>query len=92
MTARNGQPPVEPQSLTDADLHVYEAIATLEQAGHPPTRREIAAACGLDDDTVFERLGVLVDRGVVVGARAGGEAAFTLAAHEWSSAPDERGT
>jgi hypothetical protein len=91
MTANSEQPPADPQRLSDTDLDVYEAIATLEQAGHPPTRGEIAAASGLDDDTVFERLGFLVDHGVVVEARTGGEAAFTLAAHEWSSVPDEAG-
>jgi LexA DNA binding domain len=87
MTADSTQPPIDPQSLTNADLEVYEAIATLEQSGHAPTRREIAAASGLDDDTVFERLGVLIDRGVVVEAGTKGEAAFTLSAHEWSSEP-----
>jgi DNA-binding IclR family transcriptional regulator len=91
MTANSEQPPADPQSLSDTDLHVYEAIAALEQTGHPPTRREIAAASGLDDDTVFERLGFLVDRGVVLEARTRGEAAFTLATHDWSSVPDERG-
>ncbi|HEY5988200.1 MAG TPA: hypothetical protein VIV12_17770 [Streptosporangiaceae bacterium] len=91
MTAHNERPPADPQSLSDVDLHVYEAIATLEQTGHPPTRGEIASASGLDDDTVFERLGFLVDRGVVVEARTGGEAAFTLAIHDWSSVPDKPG-
>ena len=91
MTADRGQSPVDPQSLTDTDLHIYEAIATLEQAGHPPTRGEIAAASDLDSDTVFERLCALVDRGVVVEADTAGEAAFTLASHEWSSAPDKPG-
>ena len=33
MTAGSDQPYVEPISLTDADTHIYEAIATLEYTG-----------------------------------------------------------
>ena len=38
MTAGSDQPYVDPISLTDADTHIYEAIATLEytgRAGYP---------------------------------------------------------
>jgi SOS-response transcriptional repressor LexA len=91
MAADRGQGPADPQSLTNTDLHIYEAIATLEQTGHPPTRREIAAASGLGEDTVAERLRALHGRGVVVETSHRGETAFTLASHEWSSVSGEPG-
>ena len=82
------RPYVDALSLTDTDLHVYEAIAALEQAGQPPTSGEITAACGLDDEAVARTLHRLLDRGVAIAAGRGGEPAFALARHDWSAVPD----
>ncbi len=82
------QPYVDALSLTDTDLHVYEAIASLEQAGQPPTSEEITAACGLDDDVIVRTLHKLLDRGVATAAGRDGEPAFALARHDWSAVPD----
>ncbi len=82
------RPYVDALSLTDADLHVYEAIAALEQAGQPPTSEEITAACGLDDEAVARALHNLLDRGVATAADRAGEPAIALARHDWSAVPD----
>lgn len=88
MGTDHGRPYVDALSLTDTDLHVYEAIATLEQAGQPPTGEEITAACGLDDETVARTLRNLVDRRVAAAVSRDGEPGFALVRHDWSSAPD----
>ncbi len=82
------RPYIDPQSLTDADLAVYEAIATLEQAGQPPTGQQVAAATThLDDQTIAQILRKLLARGVVVHASGGSEPTYTLPRHDWSSVP-----
>ncbi len=88
MEADHERPYVDALSLTDTDLHVYEAIAGLEQADQPPTSEEINAACGLDDETVARTLHKLLDRGVVTAADRGGEPALALTRHDWSVESD----
>jgi Fic family protein len=88
MTADDERPFVDAQSLSDTDLHIYEAIATLEQSGQPPTGDEIAAAAHLDGSVVRRTLSSLLERRVVVPAGGRDQSAFTLARHDWSSAPD----
>lgn len=88
MGADHQRPYVDAMSLTDTDLHIYEAIASLEQAGQPPTRWEVTAACGLDEQTVTRTLHKLLDRGVAAAADRDGEPAFALARHDWSAVPD----
>ena len=83
------EPPyVDALSLTDNDLHVYEAIATLEQAGQPPTAGQITAACTIDAETVGRTLGNLLDRGVAAAVGRDGGPGFTLTRHDWSSVPE----
>ena len=91
MGADHERPYVDALSLTDTDLHVYEAIANLEQNGQPPTGGEITAASGLDDETVARTLHKLLDRGVVTAADRGGEPALALTRHDWSALPDTPG-
>lgn len=88
MGTDHGRPYVDALSLTDTDLHVYEAIATLEQSGRPPTSQEITAACALDDETVARTLQKLLDRGVAAAVGQAGDPGFALIRHDWSSAPD----
>lgn len=91
MGADHERPYVDAMSLTDTDLHVYEAIADLEQTGQPPTNEEITAACELDDETVARTLRKLLDRGVAIAADRGGQPAVALARHDWSAVPDTSG-
>jgi hypothetical protein len=92
MTAE--RPHVDAQAFTDTELHVYEAIANLEQAGRPPTAAEIAEVTGLDDGTLGSTLRGMRERGILLPAgRAGQEMAgpdrYELARHDWSVAQDK---
>jgi hypothetical protein len=83
------QPYVDPQSLTDTDTYLYEAIATLEYTGRPVTRDEIAAAVDLDDATLDQALASLTDRGLLTQAGSGQQLAFEPSGRGWSAAPDQ---
>lgn len=89
MTAGSDQPYVDPISLTDADTHIYEAIATLEYTGRPATRDEIAAAANRDDDALDQTLAELTRRGLLVQTDADGQQVFAPAVRGWSTAPDQ---
>ena len=78
-------PYVDAQALTDTDTHIYEAIATLEQGGRPVTQAAIAAAAGLDDDTVRQALRGLTERGVLVRTQPADVPVFELARRDWSA-------
>jgi DNA-binding IclR family transcriptional regulator len=88
MGSDSDRPFVDAQYFTDLDTYVYEAVATLEHSGHPPTRSQIAAATDLDDHTADEVLGALAEHGVLTRTRSGGEEAFELARRDWSATPD----
>jgi hypothetical protein len=89
MTADGDQPYVDPQSLGDLDMHVYEAVATLEYLGRPPTRSEIGAAAGVGDTELDEMLRSLTERHLLVRSDGSGEPAFQPARRDWSASPDE---
>jgi hypothetical protein len=83
------KPPfADAQALSDADAYVYEAVATLEQSGRPPTRAEIVAVTDLDDDTTSEILDELIAHGVLVRAPSADGEGYELARRDWSNAPD----
>lgn len=88
MPARDDRPYVDVLSLTDEDLYLYETVATLENIGHPVTRREVAAVTDMDDDRVDERLAVLARRRLLVRHETAGEPAFEPARRDWSAAPE----
>ncbi len=83
------QPYVDPQSLEDRDMHVYEAIVTLEYLGRPVTRSEIATAAGLDGAELDGRLRSLTERHLLVQSPGSGEPAFAPAQRGWSAVPDQ---
>ncbi len=87
---RGDQPYVDAQTFTDLDTQVYEAVATLEYAGHLVTTGEVAEATGLDAPAAGEILGTLTDHGVLTRRRAGGGDAFELARRDWSATPETR--
>jgi hypothetical protein len=87
--AQDGQPYGDAQSVGDPDLHIYEAIATLEYLDRPVTRAEIGAAAGLDGAELDDRLRALTEQGLLVGSTQDGEPAFTPARRSWSAVPGE---
>jgi DNA-binding IclR family transcriptional regulator len=89
MSPGSERPHADAQSFTDAELAVYEAIATCEQSGRPPTAAEIAAASGLGEATVAEAVQAMTGRGVLLADEATGAARYALARHDWSVAQDK---
>jgi hypothetical protein len=89
MTIDRDHPYVDPQGLGDLDMHVYEAIATLEFLGRTPTQAEIGAAAGLDHDEVAELLRSLTERHLLVRSTGPGEPSFEPAQRSWSAVPGE---
>jgi Mn-dependent DtxR family transcriptional regulator len=87
MADNSERPYVDAQSLTDADTDIYEAIATLEQKGRPVTQGELAAALGVDESAIAEKIRDLTRRGLIVHAESAGEQAFQPARRDWSSDP-----
>jgi hypothetical protein len=88
MESGSDRPFVDAQYFTDLDTYVYEAVATLEHSGAPPTREEIVAATDLDENTADEVLDVLAEHGVLTRTRSGAGEAFELARRDWSATPD----
>jgi hypothetical protein len=88
MESGSDRPFVDAQYLTGLDSYVYEAVATLEHSGGPPTTAQIVAATDLDEKTAGEVLGVLADHGVLLRTRSGEAEAFELARRDWSATPD----
>jgi hypothetical protein len=89
MPEGSDRPHADPLSLTDVDTYLYETIATLEYAGRPASRSEIAAAADLDDQTLDKALAELTRRGLLVQADTGGEPTFEPAERGWSAAPEQ---
>jgi CBS domain-containing protein len=88
MGSGSDRPFVDAQYLTDLDTYVYEAVATLEHSGGPPTRADIVAATDLDEKTAGEVLGVLAEHGVLLRTGSGDREAFEPARRDWSATPD----
>jgi RIO-like serine/threonine protein kinase len=84
------RPYVDALSMNAQDVLVYEAVATLEGAGRPVTRSQIAAIAGLDPRTLDTVLSSLTDRQVLVRTQPEGETGYQLAHRGWRAAPDGR--
>lgn len=82
-------PPVDAQTLTDTDTHVFEAIATLEYSGRRPSRSAIAAAARLDDAVLDEALAEMAGHGLLTVTEEDGDAVYTPASRDWSTQPDQ---
>ncbi len=89
MTESGSRPPADAQHVKDAHIDVYEAIATLEYAGRPATREQIAAATGLDGEQLDTALTALTGSGLLVRTDTGGQAGFAPADRGWSAAPGQ---
>jgi hypothetical protein len=89
MTGDGEQPYVDPQTLEDRDMLVYETVATLEFLGRTPTRSQIGAAAGVDDGELDELLRSLIERHLLVRSDAAGEPAFQPARRDFSAVPGD---
>ena len=89
MTGDGDQPYVDPQTLEDRDMLVYETVATLEFLGRTPTRSQIGAAAGVDDGELDELLRSLTERHLLVRSEAAGEPAFEPARRDFSAVPGD---
>jgi hypothetical protein len=88
LTSDSNRPYVDAQTLTDLDAYIYEAVATLEQSGRPPTRAEIVAATGLDDETTSKALDELTGQRVLIRGPSSDGERYELARRDWSNASD----
>lgn len=85
------QPYVDAVSMSDAEAHVYEAIAVVETTGEPVTRARIHTAAMLDEPAVDEALAALADRGAIARDGDGEDATYALAEHGWAGSGEDRG-
>lgn len=83
------QPPVDAQSVTDTDLDIFEAVATLEYTGRSPSRSAIAAAAQRDEAVVDEALNEMTARGLLTRTNQDGEPVYIPARRDWSTQPDQ---
>jgi hypothetical protein len=83
------QPPVDAQTLTDASLDIFEAVATLEFTGRRPSRSAIMAAAQRDQAVVDEALDDMTAHGVLTIADEHGERVYVPARRDWSTEPGQ---
>jgi hypothetical protein len=83
------QPPVDAQTVSDAGLEIFEAIATLEFTGHRASRPAIAAATRRDPVLVGETLDELTAYGLLTVTDDDGEPAYVPARRDWSTQPGQ---
>lgn len=83
------QPPVDAQTVSDAGLEIFEAIATLEYTGHRASKPAIAAATRRDPVLVGETLDELTAYGLLTVTDDDGELAYVPARRDWSTQPGQ---
>jgi hypothetical protein len=83
------QPPVDAQTVTDAGLDLYEAVATLEYTGRRPSRSAIAAAAQRDQAAVDAALDDMAEQGLLTKSDEDGEPVYVPARRDWSTEPDQ---
>jgi hypothetical protein len=83
------KPPVDAQTLTDASLDIYEAIATLEYTGRRPSRSAIATAAQRDQGMVDEALDDMTAHGLITVSDDHGEPVYVPARRDWSTEPGQ---
>jgi hypothetical protein len=80
------RPYVEPMSMNEVEIYLYETIATLEYIGHPVTRAEVCRIVDLEDATIDQTLRDMTERRLLVQSECGGEPAYEPARRDWSVA------
>jgi hypothetical protein len=84
----HSQPQPDVQELSDASMHVYEAVATIEYSGHRASRDAIGAAAGLDEVMLDDMLIRLTEQGALALVRADGDLVYAPTSRGWSTQPD----
>jgi hypothetical protein len=82
-------PHVDMQVVSDDMAGIYEAVATLEYAGHDPSHDAIADATGLSDPVLDESLEAMTRLGMLTTEDAGPEPVYRPASRGWSASPDQ---
>ncbi|WP_157244277.1 hypothetical protein [Nonomuraea typhae] len=67
------------QALSDTDIHIYEAVASLAIDAHRATLEEVTESSGLDEQQVRRSLATLVANGHILPRGDG----FVLGAHDF---------
>jgi len=78
------RPYVDAVSMSDAEAHVYEAIAVVETTKEPVTRARIVTVAMLDEADVDEALTGLTGREAVSRDGDGEDATYALVQHGWT--------
>jgi hypothetical protein len=90
MGTNSDRPYVEPITMNEVEIYLYEAIAELEYIGRLVTKTEIAAVAYLDDATIEQTLHDMTERGLLVQSDCGSEPAYQPARRDWSLlSPDD---
>jgi hypothetical protein len=91
MARTPGAPHVDMQVVSDDMAGIYEAVATLEYAGHDPSHEAIADATGLPDPVLDESLAAMTRLGMLTTDDAGPERepVYRPASRGWSAQPDQ---
>jgi hypothetical protein len=79
------------QSLSDTSVMIYEAVATLEFSGQRPSRRNIAGATSLPQQSVDKELDEMTRRGLlrISDEKADDGPVYIPAQRGWSAAPEQ---
>jgi hypothetical protein len=80
---------VDAQLLTDAEMHLFEAIATLEFTGRRPSRSAITAAAQRDQAVVDDALDDMTAHGLLTRSDEQDEPVYVPARRDWSAQPDQ---
>jgi len=82
------QPSVDAQTVSDAGLEIFEAVATLEYTGRRASRPAIVTATRRDQAVVADLLDEMTAHGLLTVTIEGGEPAYVPARRDWSTQPD----
>lgn len=83
------EPPVDAQTVSDAGLEIFEAVATLEYAGRRPSRSAVAAAARREQAVVDEALDDMAAHGLLTRSDQDGEPVFIPSRRDWSTQPGQ---
>jgi len=80
---------VDAQTVSDAGLEIFEAVATLEYAGRRPSRSAVAAAARREQAVVDEALDDMAAHGLLTRSDQDGEPVFIPSRRDWSTQPGQ---
>ncbi len=91
MADREDQVRLDVQSMSDAAVMIYEAVATLEFSGQRPSLPNIADATALSSSSLAEELADMTQRGLlrITDEKADDGPVYVPAQRGWSAAPEQ---